>query len=392
MIDLKNRDLFTPVTHPSSGVTIHVLSRKVAPVQEAFYYVNDSMSTDGRYLWFYCAFPPSGNAGRGRSLGVVDFQTGAVRHFPETQFGEASPYVDVENGEVYWQGDRFVWKRSPVAETPVELINQVPDELIANRQVLRAATHLTRSADGKEFFIDLGLQTQWLFGSLPINGGDFQLWHRFDRLYDHAQFSPTDPDEVLFTEEFHGDPLTGLTFPVTDRMWILRRGEAPRPILSEPKRGVGHEWWDPDGKHVWCVWENETWRVRVATGEIEKVEFPRHCWHSHSSHDGQLIVGDSIYGQTRGSASGVHFLNRQTGKNIIFCENPARMDFAGATTTSIRILASSVRIAMSSSPRRCAVKSMSRSFPPKASWRRRRRAGEDQWDPGAFFSNLNVIR
>tara|TARA_R110002111_G_scaffold15385_3_gene40478 strand:- start:734 stop:1354 length:621 start_codon:yes stop_codon:yes gene_type:complete len=155
MIDLKNSDLFTPMKHEESGVTIHVLTRKVAPVQEAFYYVNDSMSIDGRYLWFYCAFPPSGNAGRGRTLGVVDFQTGEVRHFPESQFGEASPYVDVHTGEVYWQGDRFVWKRSPLAIAPTELINQVPDELIGDRQVLRAATHLTRSADGLEFLSTL---------------------------------------------------------------------------------------------------------------------------------------------------------------------------------------------------------------------------------------------
>lgn len=328
MIDFDNRDLFTPVTHPGSRVTVHVLTRKVAPVQEAFYFVNDSMSADGRYLWFYCAFPPSGNAGRGRTLGVVDFQTGEVRHFPESQFGEASPYVDVDTGEVYWQYDRYLWKRSPQAAAPTELLNQVPDDLIGDRHILRAATHLTRSADGMEFFIDLGLQMQWLLGSLPIDGGDFQLWHRFDRLYNHAQFSPTDSNDVLFAEEFHADPITGLTFPVTNRLWLLRRGEQPRPILREPKRGVSHEWWDPDGEHVWCVWGNETWRVRVANGEIERIGFPRHCWHSHSSLNGFLIVGDSNNGFVRGCASTLHFLNRNTGKDIVFAENAERSDYA----------------------------------------------------------------
>ncbi len=112
-------------------------------------------------------------------------------------------------------------------------------------------------------------------------------------------------------------------------MWLLRRGEEPRPILREPKSGVGHEWWDPDGKHVWCIFDNETWRVRVATGEIEKIGFPRNCWHSHSSLDGRLIVGDSIHGSTRGSASTLHFLNRNTGKNIVFVENPERKDYTG---------------------------------------------------------------
>ena len=59
MINFYDSNLFTPVTHPESGVTIHVLTRRVAPVQQGFYFVNDSMSADGRYLWFYCAFPPA---------------------------------------------------------------------------------------------------------------------------------------------------------------------------------------------------------------------------------------------------------------------------------------------------------------------------------------------
>jgi len=329
MIDLNNSDLFAPVIDSTSGMPISVLKPKVAPVQEAFYFVNDPVSADGRYLWFYCAFPPSGTAAAGRTLGVVDFQTGDVRHFPETQFGEVSPYVDVDTGEVYWQYDRYLWKRSPQHNAPVEPVNQIPDDLIGGRQVMRTATHLTRSANGKEFFVDLGLQIQWLFGSLPIDGGDFELWHRFDRLYNHAQFSPTDPDEVLFAEEFHRDPITGLTIPINNRLWLLQRGETPRPILREPKRGVSHEWWDPGGEHTWCVWGDETWRVRVADGEVERVKFPRHCWHSHSSLDGCLIVGDSNNGFGRGCASTVHFLNRNTGKDIVFVENAERTDYAG---------------------------------------------------------------
>ena len=329
-IDLSNRRLFTPVTHPESGVTIYVLTRKVAPVQEAFYFTNESISADGRYLWFYTAFPPSASAARGRTLGVVDFETQEVRHFPDTQFGEASPYLATESGEVYWNYDRYVWKRGPQADGAVELVNAVPDELIRGRQVLRAATHLTRSADGKEFFIDLGLEMQWLFGSLPIAGGDFQLWHRFDRLYNHAQFSPTNPNAVLFAEEFHSDPITGLTFPVVNRLWHIERGGQPRPILTEPV-AVTHEWWDPDGEHVWCTYKTETWRVRVSDGAVEKIAFPHHCWHSFSSQAGNLLVCDSIASMPwkRGGASNVYFLNRDSGQKLTLASNPERADYAG---------------------------------------------------------------
>ncbi len=325
MIDLANRRLFTPVTPPESGVTFYVLTQRVAPVQQGFYFVNDSMSADGRFLWFYCAFPPSGTSACGRTLGVVDFETGEMRHFPETQFGEASPYVDTATGEVYWQSGRTVWKRGPRPDAPVERVNAVPDDLIGGRRIARTATHLTRSADGREFFIDLGLEMQWLFGSLPVGGGDFQLWHRFDRCYNHAQFSPTDTDAVLFAEELHSDPITGLTFPIVNRLWTIRRGERPRSILPMPTWAC-HEWWDADGEHIWCVQYNETWRVRLADASVERFPFGRNCWHSHSTRDGRLIVCDS-----HGSPSLILFHNRDTGRFLTLAEHDNRQDYIGRT-------------------------------------------------------------
>ncbi len=324
MIDFTNRHLFTPITHPDTGVTIHVLTRKVAPVQKGFYFVNDSMSADGRFLWFCCAYPPSLK----KSLAVVDLERGEVRHFPETQFTGESPYVDATSGDVFWCEGASMWRRGPQAVDAPHCVNSLPTELIGARDVLRLATHLTRSADGREFFIDAKVGVQHLLGSLPVDGGDLTVWHRCDRNYNHAQFSPTDPDEVLFAQENHNDPLTGLTFPITNRLWMIRRGEQPRPILREPK-WVTHEWWDADGQHVWCVWGNDTWRVRVADGEVELIPFPRHCWHSHSSRDGRLIVGDSNTSFFRGCASTVHFLNRDTGKVIVVAEHAERADYAG---------------------------------------------------------------
>ena len=93
MIELESSRLFTPWTHPKTGATIYLLTERVAPVQEAFYFVNDSMTRDGRYLWFYCAYPPSGSSGQGRTLGLVDFEEDTVRRYPETQL-QGGPFVD----------------------------------------------------------------------------------------------------------------------------------------------------------------------------------------------------------------------------------------------------------------------------------------------------------
>jgi len=321
---LNDPTLFTPLTHPDSGITVYILTRKVAPLQKGFYFVNDSMSADGRYLWFCCAYPPA----LVKTLAVLDFETGAVRHFPETQFSAESPYVDTATGEIYWCAGSGVWRRGPQPDDETQLVNELPAELLGGRRVHRLATHLTRSADGKAFFIDAAVGLQHVFGSLPIDGGDFESWWRFDRNHNHAQFSPTDPDEVLFAEENHIDPITGLKFPITNRMWLIRRGQAPRPLFDQPLVAT-HEWWDADGRHAWCVRGNETWRVRTADAAVEKFAFPRHCWHSHNSRDSRLIVGDSNTRFYRGCASTVHVMNRQTGTVITLIENPERHDYAG---------------------------------------------------------------
>jgi hypothetical protein len=325
-LNVTDSSLFTPITHPESGVTIYVLTDRVAPLQQGFYFVNDSMSADGRYLWFYCAFPPALH----RSLAVVDLVEQTVRHFPETSASGA--YVDPESGAAYWCEGSAVWRRVPGAEDEPEYVNQLPPEIVGGRGVAKLATHLTRSADGKEFFIDAKVGLAHIFGSLPLDGSPFQPWWRFDRHHNHAQFSPTDPDAVLFAQEFHTDPITGLRSPITNRLWLLERGSAPRPILRAP-RFVSHEWWDADGEHVWCVDvgnNNETWRVRVADGDVERIAFPRQCWHSHSSRDGRLIVGDSNNGFFRGCASTVHFMNRDTGKVIVLAEHAERTDYTGS--------------------------------------------------------------
>jgi len=321
MLNLKNSPLFTPYTHPESGVTIYLLTRKVAPVQEAFYFVNSGFSASGRYLWFYCAFPPSGTAGQGRTLAVLDFERGEITHFPETQFNHASPMVDPSSGHIYWGMGSSIWTRGPQPGGSADLVGSLPADLVGSRTVHRIATHLTRSADGQNLFIDAEVGLQFIFGTLPASGGSFDFWHRFDRNYNHAQFSPTDPNAVLFAQENHPDALTGLTFPITNRLWLLRKGQDPRPLLPEPRK-TSHEWWDASGQHAWTVWGNEAWRVSIETGQVETVLFPNHVWHAHSTRDNAYIIADTNQRFYRGCPSGVGFLNRATGRYIKLVDNP----------------------------------------------------------------------
>jgi hypothetical protein len=330
MIDLANSKLFTSWADPATGVRVYLLTHKVAPLQQGFYFVNDSMSRDARYLWFYCAFPPSGNAGQGRTLGVVDFHTMEVRHFPETQFNHVSPFVDAETAQVYWCMDGTIWRRGPAEMDEVEHVNSLPKDLVQNRTVHRLATHLTRSCDGKEFFVDAEIGLQRVFGTLPVDGGDFQMWQRFDRNYNHAQFSPVDPDLVLFAQENHPDQITGLRFGIEDRLWLIRRNESSKPIFPQPTR-LTHEWWDADGQHVWCIRGREgVWRVDIDTCEVEAILWLGGTWHSHCTKDGMYLVGDANERFYRGCPSTVNFLNRKTQRELHILSNPEMFGITGS--------------------------------------------------------------
>ena len=332
MLDPRSSPLFEAWTNSETGLEVWLLSAEPAPLQQSFYFVNDGLSRDGRYLWFYCAYPPSGSGNDGRTLAVVDSEAQTVHRFPDTQFQAGSPFVDPDSGEVYWTTGASIWRRGPQPEAEAECVNSLPADVLRNRRVARLATHLSRSADGREFFVDVWVSrgAELVFGTLPLDGGDFQFWHSFDRHHNHAQFSPVDPDMVLFAQEGHTDLHTGLRTPITNRMWTIRRGEAPRPVFEDPTV-CSHEWWDADGVHAWSVRRKETWRTNVQTGELERIEWPVTCLHAHSSVDGRYLVCDSSTERFyRGCATSVHFMDRRTGKTLKLIDNPAIEGYVGA--------------------------------------------------------------
>lgn len=293
---LADKTLFEKWTDPVSGVESYLLTRRAAPLQQTFYFTNSGFTDDGRFLWFYCAFPPGGDAYYGRQLAVVDFAERTVRHFPDTQFMDASPFADPRTGEVYWTTGLGIWKRGPEPKAATERVGLFPADLARRRRPLRLATHLSRSADGKSFAIDAQIGAEWFVGDMTLDGsGSFRLWQKFDLCHNHAQFSPTDPDLLLIAQDGWIDPATGVEGETRDRLWLLRRGQPAKPLLPEaplPASLRGHEWWGADGRHVWYVdYHAGTARVDLATGRRTLV-WPNGHTHSHCDGAGKYLVGD----------------------------------------------------------------------------------------------------
>ena len=323
---IEESPLFTRWKDPVSGVESLILSRRVAPIQQSFYFTHSGFSNDGRYLWFYCSFPPGGDAYYGKQLGVVDFVEQNVRHFPETLFMDASPFADPATGEVYWTTGLEIWKRGPRPEDKAELVGSFPLELANNRRPLRIATHLSLSADKRSFAIDALIGSDCFVGDIPRDGsGPFRLWQKFDCCYNHAQFSPTDPDLMLLAADGWTHPVTGergkrpTIGGKEDRMWLLRLGEEIRPVCpNDPVSSDlrGHEWWDVDGEHIWYInYRTGTEKVNIHTGKQTPV-WPGGHTHSYCDQKGQYIVGDINAQHIHMEKWRIAFFNTLTGKEI----------------------------------------------------------------------------
>lgn len=321
LISFHDKELFTEWVDPQSGVVSYILTARVAPLQQTFYYVNSSITNDGRYYWFYCAFPPSGSANNGRTLAYIDFRERKVIHCPETQFSHASPFVDGETGNAYWCNETGIWRRRLGVEAPPELVNSYSADFVKRRRVWRYATHLTLSADRTHFQIDGEVGNQWYVGRAPLDGGDIELWETLDRNYNHGQFHPHDPDLVLLAQDFYVDRSDWKYHPYDNRLWLIRKGEVAHPVYSKsPENYVGvrqdgqlengrprevrdnramhsHEWWSADGRYIWYVHHGPghgVERVRLGGAEPELIWPHATISHAHSDQTDCFLVGDSL--------------------------------------------------------------------------------------------------
>jgi len=339
---LEDTKLFTRWADPKSGVESYILTARVAPLQQSFYYVNSSITNDGRYFWFYCAFPPSGSAHNGRTLAFIDFHEGKICHCPETQFSHASPFVDDVTGVVYWCNETGIWKREPRADAEPELVNRYAADFVKRRRVWRYATHLTLSADRTHFQIDGEVGNEWYVGRAPLDGSEIEIWQTFDRSYNHAQFNPVDPDLVLLAQDFYVDRIHWEYHPYENRLWTIRKGEKARAVYEKSPEGYkgvrqdgalvngaarkvsdcramhSHEWWSADGLSIWYVHHGPDYgveRVKVGCAEPELVWPHATISHAHSDKTDQFLVGDSLPPQDATDRR-VTFRNTRTERDI----------------------------------------------------------------------------
>lgn len=131
--------------------------------------------------------------------------------------------------------------------------------------------------------------------TLDLRTGERKVVHRTNEWIGHTQFSPTDPQRIIFSHEgpWHR----------VDRMWTMRADGTDLRKLHERTMNFeifGHEWFGADGKEVYYDLQTPRGQVfwvasvNLETGARAWRRVERNDWsvHFNRSADGRLYVGD----------------------------------------------------------------------------------------------------
>jgi len=318
VLDLARHPYFEPWTDPSSGVLSYLLVERVAPLQQSFYFTNPGVSADGRWLWFYAAYPPSPQ----RMLAVVglDPDEASIRVFHDTCFWSASPMVAPEGDAACFCSRDAVWRKG--LDGSIERLCRLPAEMKADvrGRLTHLGTHLTLSADGKHFLLDGRIGNQWFVALGDPRGGGVEVLHTFQRHYNHAQFSPTDPELFMIAQDWWVDPDSCVYHGLHHRIWLMdtrgRRFEPLRPTDWYARTAKGsHEWWSADGWVCWTDYERGAHECRPDGGEPTLI-WPGPLCHTHCDPTRRYFCADQSPYQWPARPCEVRFFDRQAGREV----------------------------------------------------------------------------
>ncbi len=111
----------------------------------------------------------------------------------------------------------------------------------------------------------------------------------------HLQFSPTDPNLLLYCHEG--------TWHEVERIWTIRTDGSEQQLRHKRQMDMeiaGHEFWSHDGKTIWFDLQTprsqQFWiaGVNIETGKETRYRLERDWWsiHYNVSWDGKLFAGD----------------------------------------------------------------------------------------------------
>ena len=285
---------------PQTHLTVVHLSRVPNERSGVIYFTYPCFSADGRLALVDLQY-----ADKWRQLYAFDFPTRGLRPIVTDRLTQ-DQVVAPKSGNVYYLADHAAWVTNlhgggprKIADLPAKWSPGAGFSINADETQLLGAS---ADVDGPPAATAGLAQTfakhlpNVLF-TIGTRTGAVRVIHRIDTWLGHVQFSPTDPDRLMFCHEGPWERV--------DRIWTMRLGDTTPTLLhkrAEPHEIVGHEFWAPDGKSVWF---QQSFRDRhanfltgqdLATGRLTQFPVPAdgRSIHYTWSPDGTFFIGDGI--------------------------------------------------------------------------------------------------
>lgn len=217
------------------------------------------VSTKGREVYYQCGDSVF-------ATGIENHQTRLIYVFPDSIRGHITTL----------NADETLLAGALNSEEEAEILKQFPEK----------HDYFDRIYDAK--------LRRTLF-TLPSKGGELKKIYSENSWLNHIQFSPEDPDLLMFC---HEGP-----WHKVDRIWTVNiKGGKPVLMHKRTMEGeiAGHEFFSPDGKRIWFDLQKPRGQTfflsgtDLATGKETRFAMTRNEWSIHFtvSPDQKLFAGD----------------------------------------------------------------------------------------------------
>jgi len=327
MLNLDKHPYFKAYVDEKSGVKSYLLTEKVAQLQQHFYFTDSSLTEDGKFLWFRCLNAPAQSV----HLAVLsmDAENPFIRSFPgaATTGSGGLPSIIPGTHDVIFGSGAAVYKINPEGE--ITQFFTLDPEFVHNRPVEKVFTHASLSCDGKYMVLDMMVGGKWYVGLGDLKTGEIKILNNFGRCYNHAMFSPVNPELFLIDQDWWRDYHTGEYFPIDNRMWLMNTsGTRFEPLLNSSWYGhdgsyISHDFWSKDGKICWVDYAKGAFECDVDTKEVTHV-WKRPMCHCHTTPDRRFWCADQNPYEWDNTPCQMLFYDRETAQEIeVFSALPA---------------------------------------------------------------------
>lgn len=315
MLDLERHPFFKPYVDPKTGIKSFFLTEKVAELQQHFYFCNTSLSSDGKYLWIRCLNPPA----QFIHLAVVsmDPDDPFIRSFPGA--GSSGNLPGLWKDKALFGVENSVY--SIDIEGKIEKLITLDNEFLKNRRVNSMFTHASVSCDGRTIALDMQIGGNTYIAAGDLLTGEVKHLNNFGRLYNHAMFSPVDPELMIIDQDWWRDYHSGEYFCIDNRIWLMDTNRTRfEPLIQRSWYGrdgheIAHDFWAKDGTVCWADYPNGAYECDIETRDVVHV-WRRPVCHCHTTSDRKFWVADQTPYAWKERPCQVLFYDRETNKEI----------------------------------------------------------------------------